>query len=205
MINVSVLFYSSTGNVLRLAEAAAGAATKAGAEVRLCRVPELVEEPATTDRQAWRRTAAAVAGLPTATLDDLELADAILVGTPVRFGLPAPQLLHFLDTAAAPSIAGRLADKAVGAFASGSAPHGGQVSAVLALHNLFCHWGAVIVPTGSTDPVLFRPSNGSPYGTANVSRNEPGNVTEDNLAAVEFQARRTVAVAAALKAGLRDG
>ncbi|MER7282821.1 NAD(P)H-dependent oxidoreductase [Dactylosporangium sp. NPDC000244] len=201
MSNVAVIYYSSTGNVFRLAEAAADAALKAGAEVRLRRVPELVDEPAVTDRAAWRRHAEATAHVPAATLGDLEWADAILVGTPVRFGLPAPQLLHFLDTTAEPSIGGRLAGKAVGAFASGSAPHGGQVSAILALHNTFCHWGAIIVPTGSTDPVLFRPGNGNPYGAANVSRNQPGNVTDDNLAAVEFQIRRTIAIARALTDG----
>ncbi|WP_432994846.1 NAD(P)H-dependent oxidoreductase [Dactylosporangium sp. CA-233914] len=201
MTNVAVIYYSSTGNVFRLAEAAADAAVKAGAEVRLRRVPELVDEPATTDRDAWRRNAEATKDVPVATLDDLEWAGAILLGTPVRFGLPAPQLLHFLDTAAEPSIAGRLTDKAVGAFASGSAPHGGQVSAILALHNTFCHWGAVIVPTGSTDAVHFRPSNGNPYGASNVSRNQPGNVTDDNLAAVEYQTRRTIAIAAGLGNG----
>jgi NAD(P)H dehydrogenase (quinone) len=201
MTNVSVIYYSSTGNVFRLADAAAGAAAKAGADVRLRRVAELVDEPAVTDREAWQRHTAATADVPVVTLDDLDWADAILIGSPVRFGLPAPQLLHFLDTAAPLSIGGRLADKAVGAFTSGSAPHGGQVTTILALHNTFCHWGSLIVPTGSTDPVLFRPGNGNPYGASNVSRNEPGNVTDDNLAAVEFQARRTVAIAAALTAG----
>ncbi|GAA2635778.1 NAD(P)H:quinone oxidoreductase [Dactylosporangium fulvum] len=201
MTNVTVIFYSSTGNVFRLAEAAADAAVKAGADVRLRRIPELVAEPTVTDRDAWLRHTEATRDVPEATLDDLDWAGAILVGTPVRFGLPAPQLMHFLDTTAPLSIGGRLAGKAVGAFTSGSAPHGGQVSTILALHNTFCHWGAVIVPTGSTDPVLFRPTNGNPYGASNVSRNQPGNVTDDNLAAVEFQTRRTIAVAAALAAG----
>ncbi|WP_344620595.1 NAD(P)H-dependent oxidoreductase [Dactylosporangium salmoneum] len=205
MTNVAVLYYSSTGNVFRLAEAAADAAVKAGADVRLHRIPELVDEPPVTDREAWRRHTETTAQVPPATLDDLEWADAVLLGTPVRFGSPAPQVLHFIDTTAALSIAGRLSGKVAGAFASGSAPHGGQVSAILALHNAFCHWGAVIVSTGSTDPVLFRPDNGNPYGASNVSRNRPGNVGDDNLAAAEFQARRSVAIAAALAAGLRDG
>jgi NAD(P)H dehydrogenase (quinone) len=62
----------------------------------------------------------------------------------------------------------------------------------------------VIVSTGSTESVLFEPTNGNPYGASSVSRNQPGNVHEENLAAVEFQARRTVAVATALVRGFAD-
>lgn len=205
MTQLAVIHYSSTGNVHLLATAAAAAAEKAGAEVRLRKVPELVPEPPTTDREAWGTHQAAAADLPDATIADLEWADAILLGTPVWFGHPAPQLLHFLGGTAEPSIAGRLADKAVSAFASGSAPHGGQVEAVLDLYETACHWGSVIVPTGSTDPVLYQPANGNPYGIGNVSHNVPGSVPEDNYAGIEFQTRKLLRVAAALVAGLREG
>jgi NAD(P)H dehydrogenase (quinone) len=198
MTRVAVIYYSSSGNVHKLAVAASAAAEKEGAEVRLRRIPELVADPPVIDRDAWVEHRTATADVPDATLDDLDWADAILVGTPVRFGLPAPQLLHFIDTTARLSIPGRLQNKAVSAFTSGSAPHGGQVTTILALHNAFCHWGSVIVSTGSTEPVLFEPTNGNPYGASSVSRNQPGNVHNENLAAVEFQARRTMAVAAAL-------
>ncbi|HYS34937.1 MAG TPA: NAD(P)H-dependent oxidoreductase [Pseudonocardiaceae bacterium] len=201
MTKVAVVYYSSTGNVHRLADAAATEATKAGADVRLRRIAELVAEPPTTDRAAWVEHTAATRDVPEATLADLEWADAIMFGTPVHFGHPAPPLMHFIDTTAALSIGGRLADKTVSAFTSGSAPHGGQVTTILALYNTFCHWGSVIVGMGSTDPVLFLPTNGSPYGASNVSRNQAGNVTEENLAAVEFQARKVLAVAAALDRG----
>lgn len=201
MTNVAVVYYSSTGNVHRLADAAATEAQKAGADVRLRKIAELVAEPPTTDRAAWAEHTVATKDVPTATVADLEWADAILFGTPVRFGLPAPALMHFVDTTAQLSITGGLAHKTVSAFASGSAPHGGQVTAILGLYNAFCHWGSVVVGTGSTDPVLFLPTNGNPYGASNVSRNQPGNVTDENLAAVEFQTRRVLAVAAALARG----
>ncbi|HST49000.1 flavodoxin family protein [Jatrophihabitans sp.] len=206
MTNIAVVYYSSTGNTHILANAAAVAAQKAGAEVRLRKIPELVSEPPTTDREAWTRHVEATQDVPAVQLADLEWADALLFGTPVRFGLPAPALMQFIDTTAALSIGGGLASKTVSAFATGSAPHGGQVSAILALHNSFCHWGSVIVPNGSTDPVLFLPTNGNPYGSSNVSRNQPGNVTEDNLAAVEYQVRRLLDVATALAGsrGLAD-
>lgn len=201
MTNVAVIYYSSTGNVHALAASAASAAGESAHSVRLRRIPELVGEPPTTDHDAAARHRASTSNIPVATLDDLEWADGILIGTPVRFGLPAPQVMHFIDTTADLSIPGKLTDKVVSAFTSGSAPHGGQVSAILSLHNAFCHWGAVVVSTGSTEPVLFQPSNGNPYGAGNVSRNQPGNVDEDNLAAAAFLARRTASVAGALRRG----
>ncbi len=204
MTKVAVIYYSSSGNVHKLAAAAAAAATEVGADVRLRRIPELVAEPPVIDRDAWADHRDATVDIPDASLDDLDWADAILFGTPVRFGLPAPQLLHFIDTTASLSIPGKLMNKAVSAFTSGSAPHGGQVSTILALHNAFCHWGSVIVSTGSTEPILFEPNNGNPYGASSVSRNQPGNVHQENLAAMEFQARRTVAVAAALAKGFNE-
>jgi len=204
MTKVAVIYYSSSGNVHKLAAAAAAAASKEGAEVRLRRIPELVPEPPVIDREAWAEHRTATDDIPDASLDDLDWADAILIGTPVRFGLPAPQLLHFIDTTAQLSIPGRLQNKAVSAFTSGSAPHGGQVTTILALHNAFCHWGSLIVSTGSTEPILFEPTNGNPYGASSVSRNQPGNVHDENLAAVEFQTRRTVAVARALAKGFAD-
>ncbi|AXI78502.1 flavodoxin family protein [Peterkaempfera bronchialis] len=205
MTNIAVIYYSSTGNVHRLAEAAATAAEKAGAEVRLRRIADPAEEthvPGTEDAAAAHR--AGTRDLPEASLDDLDWADGILIGSPVRFGLPAAAVSRFIDTTAPLSISGGLADKAVSAFTSGSAPHGGHETTILALHNAFCHWGSLIIANGSTDPVLFRPENGNPYGTSAVSRNQPGRVHEENLAAVEYQARRVVRVAAlarALKAG----
>lgn len=201
MTNVAVVYYSSTGNTHILANAAAIAAEKAGAQVRLRKIPELESDPPTTDRAAWARHVEATQDVPAVSLTDLQWADAILFGTPVRFGLPAPALMHFIDTTAPLSIGGELAGKTVSAFATGSAPHGGQVTAILALYNSFCHWGSIIVANGSTDPVLFLPTNGNPYGSSNVSRNQPGNVTEDNLAAVEFQACRVLEVATALANG----
>ncbi len=201
MTTIAVIHYSSTGNVARLGAAAAEAAGAAGAQVRLRRIPELVAEPPTTDRDAWSRHQDRVRDVPVVTPDDLDWADGIMIGTPVRFGLPAAAVLHFIDTTAALSIPGRLAGKVASAFTSGSAAHGGQETTILALHNAFCHWGAVIISTGSTEPVLFRPANGSPYGVSSVSHNEAGNVHADNVAAVEFQARRTVEIAATLVAG----
>lgn len=204
MTNIAVIYYSSTGNVHRLAVAAAEAAEKEGAQVRLLRIPRPDGESIFKGtEEASAAHVEATRDIPEVRLADLEWADGIMLGTPVRFGLPASAVMRFMDTTAELSIPGNLADKAVTAFASGSGPRGGHETTLLALHNSFCHWGSVIVPTGSTDPVLFKPNNGNPYGTSTVTRNVPGNVHEENIEAAEAQARRLLKVAGALSAGLR--
>ncbi|MFY1675611.1 MULTISPECIES: NAD(P)H-dependent oxidoreductase [unclassified Streptomyces] len=194
MTNVAVIYYSSTGSTHRLAVAAAEAAHEQGAEVRLRKVAEF----AATGRAGASEHAAATADIPEATLEDLEWADAVLLGSPVHFGLAAPQLMRFINTTSTLSIPGRLLAKAVSAFASGSAEHGGQVTTILALHNAICHWGSVIVATGSTDPVLYEKDNGNPYGAGTVAGDRPGFVHEANTRAIAYQTRRTIEVAAAL-------
>ncbi|MEU1517195.1 NAD(P)H-dependent oxidoreductase [Streptomyces sp. NPDC005811] len=196
MTNVAVIYYSSTGSTHQLARAAADAAVAEGAEVRLRRVPEL----ATTGRPGSTEHAASVADIPEATLDDLDWADAVLLGSPVHFGLAAPPLMQFINTTSPLSIQGRLLNKAVSAFASGSAEHGGQVTTILALHNAICHWGSVIVATGSAEKVLYEKNNGNPYGASTVAGSRAGFIHEENVGAVAYQTRRTIQVAAALKA-----
>lgn len=197
MVNVAVIHYSLTGTVHRLAETMADACRAAGAEVRLRRVPDLqggepVDRPGADDHQT--RTA----DIPEAVLDDLKWADAILLGSPTRFGLPSAEMLRFIDTTAQLSIDGALEDKAVSVFTSACATNGGQVTTIAALHNAVSHWGSVIVSTGSSEPILLKPDNGNPYGIGNISRNVPRQVPDDTLAAARFLARRTIRVAEAL-------
>ncbi|MFF4263139.1 NAD(P)H:quinone oxidoreductase [Streptomyces virginiae] len=203
MTNVAVIYYSSTGNVHTMAKAAAESAAKAGAaEVRLLKVAELAPAAVVESNPAWAAHAADTADVPEATLADLEWADVVLFGTPTRYGLPAAQLKQFIDTTGGLWFQGKLVNKVVSSFTSTSTAHGGQESTLLALNNTFYHWGSIIVAPGFADPVQFDPANGNPYGASSVSGNNPNNVAEANLASVEFQARRAVEIAAALKRGL---
>ncbi|RFU83396.1 NAD(P)H:quinone oxidoreductase [Streptomyces triticagri] len=202
MTNVAVIHYSSTGNVHSMAQAAAQSAEKAGAEeVRLLKVAELAPAAAVEANEAWAAHTAATADVPDATLADVEWADVLLFGTPTRFGLPAAQLKQFIDTTGGLWFQGKLVNKVVSSFTSTSTTHGGQESTLLALNNTFYHWGSIIVPPGFADPVQFDPANGNPYGASSISGNDPDNVAEANLAAVEFQARRAVEIATALRIG----
>lgn len=202
MTNITIVFHSRSGNVYQLVKKAAKTALDSGAEVRVRRAPDL-PDPMILDKAAHADLETATKDVPDASLDDLVWADAIMIGTPVHYGLPAPQILNFIDHTGPVAIPGKLMNKAVSAFASGSMPHAGQQVAILALHNAFCHWGAVIVPNGSAAAVLHQPGNGAPYGTGTISRHEANSVTEDNLGAIEYQTLRTLQVAAALTRGLR--
>ncbi|WP_261717571.1 NAD(P)H:quinone oxidoreductase [Streptomyces sp. FZ201] len=196
-VNVSVIYYSATGTVHALARAAVEGAEKAGAQVRLRRVPETAPQEVISLRQEWVRHLADTADVELAGHDDLEWADAALFGTPTRFGNPASQLRVFMESTGPLWFQGRLAGKVYSAFTASSTAHGGQESTLLALGNTFYHWGGIIVPPGYTDPIQFQ--SGNPYGTSHVS--DTGAPGEVQLQAARHQARRAVEVAAALKEG----
>jgi len=196
-VKAAIIYYSSTGTVHALARAAAEGAEKAGAHVRLRRIAELAPPAAINTNPAWRQHLQDTADVVEASLADLAWADAVLFGTPARFGNPASQLRAFIDTTGPLWQGGNLVDKVYSAFTSSSTAHGGQESTLLALGNTFYHWGGIIVPPGYADPV--QDQSGNPYGTSHVvGDGPPGDVS---LEAARYQARRVVDTAAALKAG----
>jgi NAD(P)H dehydrogenase (quinone) len=194
---IAVIYYSATGNVHKLAEAIAQGAAETGADVRLRRVAELAPEEAIQQNQEWARHRDQTAHtVEEATMDDLEWADGFAFGTPTRFGNPAAQLKQYLDMAGGLWFTGALADKSVTTFTSAMYPDGGLESTILALNNVFYHWGCVLVPPGYTNPAVFE-AGGNPYGTAFPSGNGPP--AETVLAAARHQGRRLAAFASALR------
>jgi NAD(P)H dehydrogenase (quinone) len=196
-VNAAIIYYSSTGTVHALARAATEGAEKAGARVRLRKVAELAPPGAISAHPAWGQHLQDTADVAEASLDDLDWADVVLFGTPTRFGNPASQLRAFIDTTGGLWRQGRLADKVYSAFTASGTAHGGQESTLLAMGNVFYHWGGIIVPPGYTDPIQFQ--TGNPYGTSHVAGDGPPN--DVALEAARYQARRAVDTAAALKAG----
>lgn len=196
-VSFLVVYYSSTGSVHRLAEAAAVAAGEEGADVRLRKVAELAPAEVVDSVPAWRAHAEATAAVPVVTRDDLTWADAALFGTPSRYGNVASQLQQFLDTTGPLWEAGQLSDKVYGAFVSSATAHGGQETTLLHLITLFHHWGGVLVPPGFTAPIQFQAGN--PYGASHVSgEGEPGEV---ELQSAAYQARRMTEFARRLAVG----
>jgi NAD(P)H dehydrogenase (quinone) len=196
-VHVAIIYYSATGTVHALAQAALEGAEKAGADVRLRKVAELAPPEAVNANPDWAQHLRDTVDIAEATLDDLAWADAVLFGAPTRFGNPASQLRAFIDTTGPLWAQGGLAGKVYSAFTASNTAHGGQEATLLALGNTFYHWGGIIVPPGYTDPVQFQ--SGNPYGTSHVvGDGPPGEVA---LQAARYQARHVVDTAAALKAG----
>jgi NAD(P)H dehydrogenase (quinone) len=198
-VRMAVVYYSATGTTYRLAAAAAEAAEKAGADVRLRKVRELAPDEAVATNEGWGAHMRATADVVEASPDDLEWADAIVFGTPTRFGLPRAQLKQFIDTAGPLWAQGKLTNKVASSFTSTATAHGGQETTIVSLNTTFYHWGCIIVPPGYADPIQFQAGN--PYGASHVSQNGtvlPGDV---ELAAAAFQSRRAVEIAGALARG----
>jgi NAD(P)H dehydrogenase (quinone) len=198
-VKLAVIYYSSTGTTYRLARAIEEGAQAAGAEVRLRKVKELAPEEAIASNEGWAENVRVTEDVAEATLDDLTWADAIVFGTPTRYGLPTAQLKQFIDTTGGLWATGKLVNKVVSSFTSAATAHGGQESTILALNNTFYHWGSIIVGPGYADPIQFQ--SGNPYGVSFKSDNGQTRPDEVALNAARFQGRRVAEVAAQFVAG----
>ena len=201
-VKLAIIYYSSTGTNYQLAKWAEEAAKEAGAEVKVVKVPELAPKEAIESNPAWKAHVEATKDVPTATLDDLEWADAIIFSVPTRYGNIPSQMKQFLDTTGGLWAQGKLANKVVSAMASAANAHGGQEQTILQLYTTMYHWGAIVVAPGYTDPSIFA-AGGNPYGTS-VTVDQNGKMIENVEAAVKHQARRTVQVAQWVKNGMQQ-
>jgi NAD(P)H dehydrogenase (quinone) len=186
---VAVIYYSATGNIHRLAHAVGEGAEAEGAEVRIRHVEELASELLISQNQHWGRHRSEVEDEPVATLDDLEWADGVALGTPTRFGNVAAQLKQFMDQAGGLWQEGKLADKVGTAFTASMTVHGGQESTILALNNTLYHWGMLILPLGYTVSEVFN-AGGNPYGASYTSGSDVTGPNEDALAVARYQGQR---------------
>jgi len=168
--------------------------------VRLRKAAELAPEAAIAAKEAWAANAAASAWIPEAAPADVAWADAIIFGTPTRYGNVSSQLKQFIDTLGALWMQGQLADKVYSGFVTSATAHGGQESTLLSLYNSIHHFGGLVVSPGFTDPVKF--VDGNPYGTSHVDAQGTNPIGDDTRNAARHQAERVVRFAAALKAGL---
>ena len=191
---VAIIYYSATGTTHALAQAIEAGAQEAGAETKLLKVKELAPKEAIQSNQGWADHFEAVKEEPEAQLSDLEWADAIIFGTPTRFGLPTAQLKQFIDQTGGLWFQGKLANKIVSSFTSAATLHGGHETTINNLNTTFYHWGAIIVSPGYLDPVQFQ--TGNPYGVSFTSNNGELKPDETTLNAARFQGRRVAEIAA---------
>lgn len=199
MTNALIAFYSRSGVTEALALAVAEGARAAGAEVRLRRAREVVGPEVMAYAPGWAEQAAAMnERYEVPTEADAEWADAIVFGTPTRFGSVASELKSYIDGLGGLWFQGKLNGKAGSVFGSSSARHGGNESTLISLYNPLAHLGLIVVPLGYADPILFQA--GTPYGATAVSGQDREPPTDADLAVARFQGRRVTQVAAALKA-----
>jgi NAD(P)H dehydrogenase (quinone) len=203
-MKVLVIFYSTYGHIYRMAQAVAeGAREVAGANVVLRRVPETLP-PEVLAAMGAVEAQKAFADIPIATVADLGEADAIIFGTPTRFGNMTGQMRQFLDATGGLWAQGKLVGKVGSVFASSATQHGGQESTILSFHTTLLHHGMVVVGlpyafAGQTR--IDEITGGSPYGASTIAGGKGERMPSENeLAAARFQGRHVAQIAKKLSA-----
>jgi NAD(P)H:quinone oxidoreductase type IV len=205
MIKVQVVFYSMYGHIYRMAEAIAeGAREVEGAEVALYQVAELVPEEALVKSGAKAKRDV-FAHVPVIKPDQLAEADAILFGTPTRFGNMCSQMRNFLDQTTRLWLSGALIGKVGSVFASTASQHGGQETTITSFHSTLLHQGMIVVgvPYSETRLVnMTEISGGTPYGATTLAGPDGSRVPSENeLAIARFQGKHVATIASALVKG----
>lgn len=204
MCKVLVVYYSLYGHIYRMAEAVAeGVREVAGCEAVVKRVPEtlpdeVLEKMGAVDAQK------AMAHIPVATVDDLVDADAVIFGTPTRFGNMCGQMRQYLDATGGLWARGALVGKVGSVFASSATQHGGQESTILSFHITLLHHGMVVVGL----PYAFAGQMGvaeitgcSPYGASTIVGGQGERMPSENeLAGARYQGAHVARIASKLKA-----
>ncbi len=202
IMKVLIVYYSMYGHVHKMAEAVAeGVREVEGAEAVLRRVPETLPDEV-LEMMGALEAQKSFSGVPVCRVDDLEEADAVMFGTPTRFGNMCGQMRQFLDATGQLWMKGALVGKVGSVFTSTATQHGGQESTILSSHITLLHHGMVVVGL----PYSFRGqmridevTGGSPYGASTIAGGKGERMPSDNeLEAARFQGKHVAAIAAKL-------
>jgi NAD(P)H:quinone oxidoreductase type IV len=201
-VKIKVVFYSMFGHIYKLAEAVAeGAREVEGAEVELLQVAELVPDDV-LEKSGAKKAREVFAHIPTAKPSDLEDADAIIFGTPTRFGNMCVQMRNFLDQTGGLWAQGALIGKVGSVFTSTGTQHGGQETTLTSFHITLLHHGMVIVGLPYSEArqmTLDEVTGGSPYGATTIAGTDGSRMPSENeLAMARFQGRHVADIAARL-------
>lgn len=204
-VKIQVIFYSMYGHIYQMAEAVAeGAREVDGVEVTLHRVAELVPDEA-LERAGAKAAQAGFTHVPLATTDQLAEADALIFGTPTRFGNMAAQMRNFLDQTGQLWLKGALIDKIGSVFASTATQHGGQETTITSFHTTLLHHGMIIAGLPYSNPgltVMDEISGGTPYGATTLAGSDGSRQPSQNeLTLARAQGRRVATLAKRLKGG----
>ena len=203
-MKILIPFYSTYGHIYQMAEAvASGAKRVPGADVSVRRIPETLPDEVLTEMGALDAQKA-FAHVAPVTLDDLAGADAIILGSPTRFGGVPAQVQQFLDTTGGLWAQGALIGKVGGVFISSATQHGGQETTIRHLHTMMLHHGLVIAGL----PYAFQGQMGvteltgcSPYGASTIAGGTGERLPSENeLAGATFMGEHIAKLAAKLTA-----
>jgi NAD(P)H dehydrogenase (quinone) len=201
-MKILVVYYSMYGHVHKMAEAVAeGAGSVEGAEVAMRRVPETLSEDIIAKMGALD-SQKEFENIPVGTVDELAEADAVIFGTPTRFGNMCGQMRQFLDATGGLWAKGALVGKVGSVFTSSGTQHGGQESTILSFHITLLHHGFVVVGL----PYSFQGqmsneeiTGGSPYGASTIAGTQGERTPIDNeLEAARFQGKHVATIAGKL-------
>src|SRR5579863_8478621 len=195
------------GHIYRMAEAVAdGARQVPGTEVELLQVPELVPDAA-LEKSGGKAARQKFAHIPIAKVEKLAEADAIIFGTPTRFGNMCAQMRNFLDQTGGLWVKGLLVGKVGSVFASTGTQHGGQETTITSFHSTLLHQGMIIVGLPYSFAGLTRMdeiTGGTPYGATTLAKADGSRQPSENeLEGARFQGRHVAEIAAALERGVR--
>jgi NAD(P)H dehydrogenase (quinone) len=201
-MKVLILFYSMYGHIYKMAEAVAEGVNQVdGAEAIVRRVPETLPEEILTKMGATE-TQKTFADIPVCTVGELADADAVIFGTPTRFGNMCGQMRQFLDATGGLWAEGALVGKVGSVFTSSATQHGGQESTILSFHVTLLHHGFVVVGL----PYAFQGqmrmdeiTGGSPYGASTIAGGDGSRMPSENeLDAARFQGDHVAQITAKL-------
>lgn len=201
-VKVQVVFYSMYGHIYKMAKAVEeGAKSVAGTEVSLYQVAELVPDEV-LEKMGAKAARASFASVPMATVDKLADADAIIFGTPTRFGNMAAQMRNFLDQTGPLWMKGALIGKVGSVFASTASQHGGQETTITSFHTTLLHQGMVIVGVPYSEPAMMNMeqiSGGTPYGATTLAGPDGSRQPSENeLKIARFQGKHVAEIASKL-------
>ncbi len=204
-MKIQVVFYSMYGHVYRMAGAVAeGAREVEGAEVELLQVAELMPDEA-LEKSGAKAAREAFKDVPTAGVDGLAEADAIIFGAPTRFGMMCAQMRNFLDQTGGLWMKGGLIGKVGSVFTSTATQHGGQETTITSFHATLLHHGMIVVGVPYSEKrqmTLDEISGGSPYGASTISAGDGSRQPSENeLAIARFQGRHVAEITRALVRG----
>lgn len=203
-MKILVVYYSMYGHIHHMAEAIAeGAKGVSGSTVEMRRVPETLS-PEILEKMGALEAKKSFDHVPVCTVAELGTADALIFGTPTRFGNMCGQMRQFLDAAGQLWVSGALVGKAGSVFTSSATQHGGQESTILSFHITLLHLGMVIVGLPYSfqgQMTMDEITGGSPYGASTIAGGEGERMPSVNeLDAARFQGRHVAAIAAKLSA-----